>query len=61
MVLLEEWHIQLLDAADHDDGPDVTAVLVDTCNAEVNKIVARVRQRLTQALPGVPFELVVER
>ena len=60
MVLLDEWHIQLLLGADH-DNQDITALAVDTCDTQVQLLVALLRQRLAQALPGVAFEIVVDR
>ncbi|MDA8045696.1 MAG: hypothetical protein M0Z30_10745 [Actinomycetota bacterium] len=60
MVLLEEWHIQLLVDPDQADR-HTTAVLVDTCGVEVHHIVAHIRQQLQELLPGVSFHLSASR
>lgn len=59
MVLLDEWHLQLLVGQEASD--EVVAQLIDAFEVQVRRSVAEIKQRLGVLVPAVRFEVDADR
>lgn len=59
MVLLDEWHLQLLVGKEASD--EVVAQLLDAFEVQVRRSVAEIIQRLAVLVPAVRFEVEADR
>lgn len=59
MVLLEEWHLQLLVGEQLADV--VVTQLADAFEVQLRRSVAEIKQRLAVLVPGAQFEVDADR